>query len=368
MGHEARCGTGRTLFLASFLAFSAVLLASSAAAEPGDVRIVPSAASEAERGAAWPLDSDSGGSAPASNSAPAPAPAPAPNPVRAAEAAAAEAEQVAREARAYAESVAAEAERKAALEAERQAALEALRAAEIRARAAVEAATARENERAAEPASSTSTSTSTSGVADGAPVTSADLEAAVEQAEQAADDAWIAARAAERAAQDREYAVETGPYLGVAFVYGAEEFDDDLVIKSSLGAAGIVGWRISPFFATELRLTAFDGFDIQAGNGQAEIDGYAVTLNAKVYPFQTRIQPFIVLGIGGIQLESDTRLDDGRRFKDQEADGLFRIGAGLDLPLSDYLSLTLEAAYLAPTDGLTDFDVTELSTGVVYRF
>ncbi len=171
-----------------------------------------------------------------------------------------------------------------------------------------------------------------------------------------------------RRLRDREHAHQTGPYLGVAFVYGAEEFNDDGVVKSSLGAAGFVGWRIIPHVAAELRYTAFDGFDIQASNGEAEVDGYAVTLNAKVYPITTRIQPFVVLGVGGVHLESKTRLNDGRRFQGQESDAVFRFGAGGDLPLGENLTLNLEAAYLAPTDDLSDFSIKEPSTGLTYRF
>lgn len=192
--------------------------------------------------------------------------------------------------------------------------------------------------------------------------------AALREAEEEADEAWVAARAAERANRALDHARATGPYFGAAFVYGAEEFDDDLVVKSSLGAAGFVGWRIHPHFAAELRYTAFDGFDLQGGNGKAEIDGYAVTLNARLYPITTPIQPFVVLGVGALHFEQKTRLDDGRRFQEQESDAVFRFGAGVDLPLSERLTLNLEAAYLVPTDELSDLNVTELSTGLTYRF
>ena len=310
-----------------------------------------------------------------------------------AEAAAAEAEQAAEKARAFAESLAEEAAREAAREAALEAAREAARQAAIEAEAAAERAAALELAReaalqvareaeleaaqeeaaraAARQAAREAARQAELQASQGAATPSAsrtEIDEAVDRAEEAADEAWVAARAAERANRDRKKGIESGPYLGAAFVYGAERFEDDLVVNSSFGGAGFVGWRLNPHFAAEVRYTSFDSFDIQGSNGEAEIDGFAVTLNAKVYPIQTRIQPFVVVGVGGINFEQKTQLTSGDRFRQERTDAVFRFGAGLDLPLSEYLKLNIEAAYLAPSNDLSELDVTTFAAGLTYQF
>jgi len=194
------------------------------------------------------------------------------------------------------------------------------------------------------------------------------LEAA-ERAEQAAREAATSARVvaeAQRAA--RRAPARSGPYLGGAFFYAAENFEDRIIVKSSTGGAGFVGYRFGEFFAAEVRYEGFEGFDLKARNGRGQIDGWALTATAKVYPFTGAVQPFLGFGVGGVRFEQRNVFNDGSRSRADDSSAAFRFGAGLDVWLNDSVVLNGEAAYLAPIDDDLDLEATILSIGLTYRF
>jgi Outer membrane protein beta-barrel domain len=201
------------------------------------------------------------------------------------------------------------------------------------------------------------------------PATQADLEEAVRQAEAAADEAWLAARAADRRLRESEKKDhQSGPLVGAAFAYAAEHFDDSIVVKSSLAGAAFIGYRLGPYIAGELRYEGFDGFDLKGRTGRGEIDGYAITFNAKFYPLDGPIQPFLGVGVGGIHLKEKVVLNSGARIRESESDGLFRFFGGLDLPLTEHVILNMEAAYLLPTDDLSDLEIATMGGGLTFLF
>lgn len=258
----------------------------------------------------------------------------------AAERAAEEAAAAAVEARALADRLAAEAERIAVREAEAARRAEAARVAE-----GGESAPA------------------------GSPPVPSEIAGAVARAEAAAERAAAAARVVADAQRDARRAHRRpGPYVGAAFLYGAENFDDNIIVKSSTGGAAFLGYRISSVFAAELRYEGFEGFDLEASNGRGEIDGFALTASAKIYPFSGRLQPFAAVGLGGVRFEQRNVFSDGSRSRSQESDVAFRFGGGLDAWLSEDVVLNLEAAYLGPVDDLTNLEITILSIGLTYRF
>lgn len=195
------------------------------------------------------------------------------------------------------------------------------------------------------------------------------LAAAVARAEAAADAATRAARRVADAERDARLARgRTGPYVGGAFLYAAENFDDSIVVKSSTGGAAFLGYRLDRFFALEVRYEGFEGFDLRGATGRAEIDGYAISAIGRVLPLDGPIQPFASIGFGGLRLEQKTVFADGSRRRSGESDAAFRFGAGIDLWLGDHAVLNLEAAYLGPFDELSDLDMTLLSSGLTWRF
>jgi opacity protein-like surface antigen len=199
--------------------------------------------------------------------------------------------------------------------------------------------------------------------------TQADLDEAVRKAEEAADEAWLAARAADERARaaDRKYE-QSGPYVGAAVAYAAENFDDSIIVKSSVAGAAFVGYRFRRWFAAELRYEGFDGFDLKSSLGRGEIDGYAITINGKLRPLEGPIQPVMGIGLGGMRLERESVLNGGAHFDASDSDFLFRVFGGIDLPVNDHLMVNLEGAYLVPTDDLSDLDIGMVSAGLTYVF
>jgi opacity protein-like surface antigen len=204
--------------------------------------------------------------------------------------------------------------------------------------------------------------------AEGVPA-SGDSEEALRHAEAAEDDAWLAAREVERRERaEQESRALSGPYVGAAFFYAAEDFDMNVIVKSSLGGSGFVGYRFGPLLAAEVRYEGFDSFDLGGSAGRGEIDGYAVTLNGKLYPFGGPIQPFVGLGVGGIRLENDSPyggpIDSGKT----ESDVVFRFLGGIDLPVTRYIVINLEGAYLMPGDDLSDLKIGVIGAGLTFQF
>jgi opacity protein-like surface antigen len=196
-----------------------------------------------------------------------------------------------------------------------------------------------------------------------------ELDEAVRRAEAAADDAWLAARAADRKEREsRPRSALTGFFIGGEIAYAAENFDDSILVKSSLAGAAFAGYRPVHFFAAELRYEGFDGFDLKASNGHGEIDGYAISVNGKLYPLEGPIQPYMGVGVGGMRLDYKARLDSGARDHESDSDAVFRFIAGIDLPVTDHVILNFDAAYLLPTDDLSDFPLSMLGAGVTYLF
>lgn len=198
---------------------------------------------------------------------------------------------------------------------------------------------------------------------------SQDPASAVDRAERAAREAAASARVvaeAQRAA--RRAPARAGFYVGGAFFYAAENIDDRIIVKSSTGGAGFVGYRFGEFFAAEVRYEGFEGFDLKARNGRGVIDGFAVSVIAKVYPFSGPVQPFLGFGVGGARFEQRNVFNDGSRSRADESSAAFRFGGGLDLWLNESIVLNGEAAYFAPVDDDLDLEATILSIGLTYRF
>lgn len=194
-------------------------------------------------------------------------------------------------------------------------------------------------------------------------------EAAAKRAEAAADEAArIARAAAERDRAERQRTRRSGPYVGGAFFYAAENFDDSVIVKSSTGGAAFLGYRIDEMFAFELRYEGFDGFELRGRTTRSEIDGYAITAIGRFFPLAGPIQPCVSVGVGGARFEQKTVFGDGSRRRGSESDAAFRFGGGLDIWLNAYAVLNLEAAYLAPLDDLSDLDSVLLSSGLTLRF
>lgn len=203
----------------------------------------------------------------------------------------------------------------------------------------------------------------------------ADLDRAIQSAEEAAAAAREAARAARAAAREMEeeerirFARRAITLGGHAF-YAPEDFDaaNGVNVNSSKGLSATVGWRIFPRFAIEARGDYFDGFDYQSKKVEGKVDGFAITGNFKLYPLIGRFQPYLVTGFGAIHAEvTQRRFSDGDKSTDSRTEVTGRVGAGIDLVLTETIAFEVEASYNGAGGDLDFMDYGLLSAGLQFR-
>ncbi len=215
----------------------------------------------------------------------------------------------------------------------------------------------------------------------GVPTEGGDLEEAIREAESAAEEAREAAKEAREVAEEargqldeyRERYARTGPFIGGAGFYAIEDFDTSLSVDNSRGWAAFAGYRVHKHVAVEIRGEVFSDFDIEGNVGDREgfdasLDGYAITANAKFYPFLWSIQPFVGFGLGAMDVDLKGVDENGQRIDESETEGLVRFAAGFDYFLSENLVLNLEGAYLSPGSDLDSVEFANLSAGLTFRF
>lgn len=168
----------------------------------------------------------------------------------------------------------------------------------------------------------------------------------------------LAILVAAEAAFGQDYA-RSGAYVGLNGVYGVETFDNvpGSLVDNSVGVAGRLGYRFSPWLAIEGQ-AEYSG-DFVDGAPDATVT--LVSVNGKLYPLSGRFQPYGLVGIGGAFPNIDFVPDDDSF--------LARFGGGVDFYLTDTFGLTLEGTYnMATDDPMDDFDYVSIGWGAFLRF
>lgn len=159
---------------------------------------------------------------------------------------------------------------------------------------------------------------------------------------------------------------QSGPYLGIGFVYAVEQFDLEGAqtawkpFDDSLGVSGRAGYRFRPHFAAELSFEGYTGFESDRG---AKLKSFLFTLNTKFYALTGRVQPYALLGFGLLDSNFDTPTQS---VGDTDAAG--RFGAGIDFYLTDRILIGVESSYVLPTTNQTDNAFIPLVANVQYKF
>lgn len=180
------------------------------------------------------------------------------------------------------------------------------------------------------------------------------------------------------AAQDKEPAPDytrSGLYVIAAGVFAVENFDTGGNVRKddTFGADVRIGYRAHRHLAAELNYQYLDQFDLKKGAARTDLRMHAVTLNAKVFPAELlfpkwgRIQPYGLAGLGLAIADADTRNGvfsvDGT-----EVEFLLRFGGGIDVYLTEHISLIGELGYAIPTGDLDDEEFAPFLVGAMYRF
>jgi opacity protein-like surface antigen len=184
-------------------------------------------------------------------------------------------------------------------------------------------------------------------------------------------------------------------YAGVGGAYVIEQFDlPDATLTApespifhydvdggdSWGAEARVGYRFHPNLAAEGQLQYYDNFGIDVAEPADAspsrefftLNGLSLMGNVKGYPFTGRVQPYGLVGLGLLWLHAQpprTVYDDLETGFDKDEVGFAgRIGVGIDGYVTQNLLLNVEASYVLPTGGISEFRIVPISLGVQYRF
>ena len=167
---------------------------------------------------------------------------------------------------------------------------------------------------------------------------------------------------------------------------GVYTFSLDDVDSDTFGAAGRGGYRCHPYISAELQFEAladFDGLIRENGtpsndwarNFDLELETLVFTDNLKGHLLTGRTQPFVLLGVGFMRMESkayDSKggLIPGRAAQASErtVNVAFRYGAGLDFYLTKNVVMSAEGSYLMPLGKLDGLDYYQFGVGLQYRF
>lgn len=163
-----------------------------------------------------------------------------------------------------------------------------------------------------------------------------------------------------------------GFYVAALGFYAMENFDTDAPIENPNGpldisgddAGGLdlkAGYRFHNHFSAEAVFQYYSEFGIKERNTNTNdnFDGWSLSMNAKAYGLLGAIQPYAVVGLGGLVFTE----------KKGEDEGFFaRMGGGVDLYLTDNLVVELEISYVLPAGDLDDFQFATFGGGLLYRF
>jgi opacity protein-like surface antigen len=153
-------------------------------------------------------------------------------------------------------------------------------------------------------------------------------------------------------AQESDYA-RPGPYValtGVASIPVSDLSRD----HTGVGVAVRGGYRAGDRLALEGQV------EYSGDRGFADESLTLLTANAKLLLGESRVQPYLLVGLGAAFVASDLRRD-GVHFA-------FRAGAGVDAYLTPRVGVLLEAAYVRPSGAGAAFDAMSIGWGVFYRW
>jgi len=184
---------------------------------------------------------------------------------------------------------------------------------------------------------------------------------------------------------------DPGGYLVIGGISAFESFQNTqgTPIDDSLGFNIRGGYRFLPQLSAELELDFISGFDFEfdlpvaPGRAALTIDGGTLTANAKAHLPLGRIQPFGLVGLGGMWARLRTTHPVGTTctpyywywyctgtYAELGNNGAFvmKFGGGVDLYLSEDIALTLDAAYVMPFGKLEDLTYTHFGWGARFAF
>jgi len=169
-----------------------------------------------------------------------------------------------------------------------------------------------------------------------------------------------------------------GPYVGIGPAGGFAAFQGDLPdFGDSVGFNARGGYRFNDFLAIEGLYEYMDDFGSSVtlnnratGHIDIQTSNFSV-LGKLILPTGSRIEPFIDGGVGFLNANANADFDTRRaHISGDKSDTEFagRIGAGVDVWLTDHIAAYIDSGYVMPTSDLSDLRYFSLGGGVKYSF
>ncbi|HKJ23242.1 MAG TPA: outer membrane beta-barrel protein [Myxococcota bacterium] len=148
----------------------------------------------------------------------------------------------------------------------------------------------------------------------------------------------------------------SGPFAGAAGVYAFGDFDRKF--DDSAGAELHLGYRVAPHLALEFVYQWLEGFDSLGGTPEpfdavapgeeVEIDTHQISLGAKVYGMTGRIQPYALVGVSLLVVNSEIVDPDFEKPYDVDVGPAGRFGGGVEYYATPHFVVGVEGSYLVP--------------------
>ena len=170
-----------------------------------------------------------------------------------------------------------------------------------------------------------------------------------------------------------------GPYLGIGPAGGFAAFQGDALqgFGDSVGFNARGGYRFNDFLAVEGLYEYMDDFgtSVFVNNHQVgHVDLYTNSfslLGKVILPTGTRLEPFLDGGVGFLNANANANLTTRNlNASGGESDTEFagRVGAGLDVWITDHIAAYVDSAYVMPTSTLSNLRYFSLGGGIKYSF
>jgi len=160
----------------------------------------------------------------------------------------------------------------------------------------------------------------------------------------------------------------SGPELGFGATYAHANFDlSGIDERDSGGYNARVGYRFNRWVASDVHVERYQKFNIDDSTGAdvGNVNGWSLGLDAKVFALPGRFQPFGLVGLNYLSMETNDKSAANRSKTDDGA--ALRFGLGLDVYATTKFIVTADVSYMLSLGDVDDYDLVLVGLGFLFR-